>query len=502
MPVKKLNFSLAPINDNPVKSSGATVVNGFSHKNGFPTVKFSIPAQDVLLDTNNLHLTGQLVVLDKDGNLLSTAQADLGNYDVNNGSQTIASQNCINLSNWNGVHSVIDKVVVQSKKSQTEIQTLTHYSQYNALKSAHSNNKEDYKQVPLVRDLACGIDSGFTNRHLINSPVIAESRISSLDDKFLGTPFSMKLDVAVLDSGAIHLGNGFAGGLLLTLHLAPDSNVFHTRFRNINAATASANTTGCSYILKNLRLEGKYAVPTPQDLSSYNPVLQLNTRTNLLNDLVSSENSNVFTPQLQLVKGVVNTFMDDDQQNNFLQNSHCFRYPVGLVSTQNAKNNIQYPQQYSAEVQPNSESSDVNGNAMNPNEALLFPSSCMGDSEVRRNFQRALFGGRPPSHTSATYELTNESLKADYDTQYATVSATVQAGDNTIPDVLGIGTDYSNNLGQVQNFVNQDYELKVSSGVNTGRVNLPATRSNKIEVQESYLRHFAQLDLRTLQKVQ
>lgn len=501
MPLKKINFSLAPINDNPVQSSGATLVNGFSHKNGFPTIKFSIPAQDVLLDTNNLHLTGQLVVLDKDGNLLSTAQADLANYDVNNGSQTIQSQNCINLSNWNGIHSVVDKVVVQSKKSQTEIQTLTHYSPYNALKSAHSNNKEDYKQVPLVRDLATGIDSGFTNRHLINSAVVAESRISSLDDKFLGTPFSMKLDVATLDSGAIHLGNGFAGGLLLTLHLAPDSNVFHTRFRSINAATASADTTGCSYILKNLKLEGKYAVPTPQDLSSYNPVLQLNTRTNLLNDLVSSENSNVFTPQLQLVKGVVNTFMDDDQQNNFKQNSHCFRYPVGLVSTQNAKNNIQYPQQYSVEVQPNTESSDVNGNAMNPNENTDFPASCMGDAEVRQNFQRALFGGRAPTHTSATYDLTNQSLKADYDASTATTN-TLQTGDNTIPDVLGLGTDYSNNLGQVQNFVNQDYELKVSSGVGSGRANLPSTRRTKIEVQESYLRHFAQLDLRTLQKVQ
>lgn len=37
MPSKKLNFSLAPINDNPVNSESATVItSGFSHKNGFP----------------------------------------------------------------------------------------------------------------------------------------------------------------------------------------------------------------------------------------------------------------------------------------------------------------------------------------------------------------------------------------------------------------------------------------------------------------------------------
>ena len=63
---------------------------------------------------------------------------------------------------------------------------------------------------------------------------------------------------------------------------------------------------------------------------------------------------------------------------------------------------------------------------------------------------------------------------------------------------------------QLQNYVNQDYELKVKSAVNTGRANfggatlgvLPQTRVNKIVVEESFLRNFSQIDLRTLQKVQ
>lgn len=45
MPVKKLNFSIAPLNDNPasVNAGGTTIENGFGSKNGFPTIKFTIP---------------------------------------------------------------------------------------------------------------------------------------------------------------------------------------------------------------------------------------------------------------------------------------------------------------------------------------------------------------------------------------------------------------------------------------------------------------------------
>ena len=53
-----------------------------------------------------------------------------------------------------------------------------------------------------------------------------------------------------------------------------------------------------------------------------------------------------------------------------------------------------------------------------------------------------------------------------------------------------------------QNYVNQDYELKVSSGVNTGRTNLPATRSNRVSIMESFVKNYSQIDLRTLQKTQ
>lgn len=499
MPSKKINFSLSPINDNPTNVVANNITDGYSHKNGFPTMKFSIPAQDVLLDVSTLKLTGQLLINSSNGTTMNTAEADIANYDENNGT-TLPTQNSVNTSNWNGVASVIDKVVIQSKKSQTELSTITNYSGFNALKMGQQNNQDDYLQSPLMHNLCAGQLSGFVNRHLNNTPTIAETRASSLHDKFMGQFFSIPIDVALLQSQSIHLGNGFAGGLLITIHLAPDASVFHSRFRSINAGMTLADPTGVSYVLKNIKLEGKYAVPTAQDLQSYNPVITMNSRVNLMNDLVSSENANTYTPQLSMVKGVVNTFLDDNQSNNYLLNQNNFRVPVGLTEYQQAKNNLRYPNDYATKLVPNTQTISNGGVALETN-LVEFPISVQGDSELRLQFGRALLGGKLANHTSSTLDLSNKSLLADYDADNAN-SATIARGDNTNPDLLGIAVDYSNNIGQMQNFVNQDYELKVSSGVNTGRVNLPQTRSNRISIQESYIRNFSQIDLRTLQKTQ
>ena len=122
-----------------------------------------------------------------------------------------------------------------------------------------------------------------------------------------------------------------AGGLLITLHLSPDAQVFHSRIRKFDGPATNADITGVSYILKNLKLEGKYVMPTPEDLKAYNPVVTMNSRVNLMNDVVSSENANTYTPQLQMVKGIINTYLDDNQSNNYKQNANNFRFPCGLV---------------------------------------------------------------------------------------------------------------------------------------------------------------------------
>merc|ERR1712091_34446 len=111
----------------------------------------------------------------------------------------------------------------------------------------------------------------------------------------------------------------------------------------------------------------------------------MNSRVNLMNDVVSSENCNTYTPQLQMVKGVVNTFLDDNQSNNYLLNQNNFRVPCGLVEYQQAKNNIRFPNDFATKLVPNAQSSSTAGVAVAPN-LTYHPVAIQGDAELRLQF--------------------------------------------------------------------------------------------------------------------
>lgn len=512
MPVKKLNFSIAPLNDNPAQATaGGSITNGFSHKNGFPTIKFTIPAQDVLLDTQSLYLSGQMIVRNPDDSLTSIRINDRGvaRTQFNTQNETATSSNVnMNTSNWNGVSSVIDKVVIQSKKTQTELSSVINYSLHDALKMGLSNNEDDYKQSPLVRNLACGSRHGDVCRHLVNMPNVADIHTNAISEKWFGQFFSFKIDVALLRAQALHLGNDFVGGLIITLHLASDASVFHTRHRQNDPVQVSSQISGSSYVLKGLKLEGKYMIPTPADLKAYNPNVVLNSRVNLMNDVVSSNNSNVYTPQLSSVKSVVNVFLDDDQSNNYNQNTNNFRNPLGLVGYLQAKNNIRFPYDFQTKAMPNPESGTENlitGQQPIASNTLVSRAHGIGDSEVRRQFLKSVMGAIP-NHNSATFNLTATALANDWEGDNVAGAGGVGAGRGVglivSPDLMGVGADYTNGIGQTQNYVNQDYELKLDSSINTGTTLQPNNRSSKIVIQETFVRNFSQMNLQTLQKQQ
>ncbi len=507
MPVKKLNFSISPLNDNPVSADvNGVFTNGFSHKNGFPTIKFTLPSQDVLLDTQHLYLSGQMLVRNPNDTPVQISLAAIADartaYNTENATGTSANIN-MNTSNWNGVSSVIDKVVIQSKKTQTELSSVINYSIHDALKTGLSYNKDDYKQSPLVRNLASGENHGEVCRHLVNMPRPADVHTNDYNEKWFGQFFSFKLDVALLKAQALHLGNDFVGGLIITLHLASDASVFHTRHRVLDPTQTSSAIVGSSYVLKNVKLEGKYMIPTAADLKAYNPNVVLNSRVNLMNDVVSSNNSNVYTPQLSSVKSVVNVFLDDDQQNNYNQNTNNFRLPLGIVGYLQAKNNVRFPYDFQTKAMPNPESSTeslATGQGLFVSNTLETRSHGIGDTEIRRQFLKSVMGAIP-NHNSATYDATFKSLRDDWDGDVA-VGGGACKGKVVNPDLLGVGCDYTNGIAQTQNYVNQDYELKLDSQINSGTTGQPANRANKIVIQESFVSNFANMDLKNLVKQQ
>ena len=64
MPINKNYFSISPSNDQPINSTGANLVtNGFSHRQGNPTIRISIPSVEKLLEVKTLRLKLLMIML-------------------------------------------------------------------------------------------------------------------------------------------------------------------------------------------------------------------------------------------------------------------------------------------------------------------------------------------------------------------------------------------------------------------------------------------------------
>ena len=557
MPIIKKPFTLSPLNDNPVVlASDFTVSGGFSHKDGFPTVKFSVPPQPAFLETSTLRVVGQILIKDGDNKYInsdttgavggkpnshSDGTANAGKISDNNatgaggGLIKMNDEVNVNFPNWGGVKNVIEKVVVQSKKTLIEISTVNNYSQYTSLQEVYTNNENDYKQSPYSRCLTTGKNAGLTNRHIVASAKFDSTMagadaageitppggaaalsagsqggmgsLANANDKMIGQFFSIPINVDLLNAGDLNIDDNFLGGLLITLHLNPDSALLHSRYRTFKTTDPTATPiNNFSYTLKNLKLEGRYIIPTPEEMNAYPQAMMLGSRLNLINDIHSSVNSNSYTPQLQMVKGIASVFLDNDQTNNSKKNSNNFRKPVGEKSYVNAKNGLKFPVNYEVKNVPNWDNpTNETGNGVSMDVSTL-QHKCLGygDAEVRKYFDKSLMDGMEPYHSSADFTTTCLAMESDYRAA-AGVDGERGFGNNTNPDAVGVGTDFTLGLGLQSNFVNQDYNLTLKSGVNTGNAKLPESRNGSSNVnpllQQSFVRHASQFDTVNLVKV-
>jgi hypothetical protein len=486
MPIQKRQFIINPLN---------ATTDGFSHRDGNPVVKFSIPAQELFLETHTLHLSGlasfhwkgSSTAISTDG-ADNTLNVDTGT-DLSGNPNILANSTALNLSNYGGIHNCIDKVVITSKKSSVELVNESNYSQFNALQQGFVFNNDDYLKKPLNRSLSSGNNADLVNRRLL---ITSDLTGTKAQDK--GVNFSLKLNIPLLKLYPIHLGEDFVGGLTISIHLSPDSAVLCSR--NRHTGTVSDNDpTGSFYKLKNLKLGGRYLIPDANDMKAYQSVLPYNNRVNFINDIHSSVNSSGYTPQLQFVKSIVNVFQRGDAVNNFKLNQNNFSQVVGLEKSTQSKNNMRFPYDFPVEAVPNNRSLDKAGVELVPNN-LKFKSLGLGDTEQRLHFSRSVLGVSEPYHASVSLQMTEDNMREEYAT-----AVNAGAGDNTKVDLAGVGADYSMGLGMVQNYVNQDYSVELHSGVNTNKANLPTDTKNIGLLQQTFVRNVEELDLKKLVKV-
>jgi hypothetical protein len=513
MPVQKVHFSVPPINEASTQLNANALSGGFAANKGTQTIKFALSAQDRLLDTSDMYLSFQIVYVDSNGTPIKipagpTAKAD---YSTGNGTGLTKLAN-LNIGNWSGVQNAIRRVTVQSKKSSVELSNHRNYPMYVSARNAHVFSNEEYIESPLTRYGAGGDRAGDLNRHTVTMSNATNAsggdftNISNINDEQYGQFCSFRIDTALLNNSMpLHLGNDYLGGILVNLELNNNNGFFYQRFQDIGTNQVNAGVTGSYYILKNMRLQGRLSVPTPDELKAYQPQMILADRNSLRNDVQSSVNSMKYTPNTAMTKSFVNLFLDNDQKNDIQQNQSNFRVPLGIRSYQQNKNNTRSPQDFVIECVPNLQ--DKNSAA--PNNAITFSAAnvtpkiaAQGDAEIRANFQRSLLDGRLADKCSTSLSVSNASLTSDYELTRASGGQSQNNGvlNNVNADAQGIGLDYTNAMGNASNFVQRDYDLVIRSGVASGNTDLPESRRSKPEAAETYVRNSSAFNTQTLQK--
>lgn len=499
MPVSKVYFSIPPVNDLSVSEVGGSITGGFSAAKGNGNIRFQISAQDRLLDTSDMYLTGRICHVKSDGTPLIVPNATTkANYNLQNNAnlQAVANQN---ISNWGGVSNMIKRVIVQSKKTSVNISENRNYPMYVNTRAAWTHSKDDFLVSPLIRTSASGTYANDLNRKAATMASANDmGNVPTLTDLHYGHPFSFKLETALLDNvKEVHLGNDFMGGLVINLELAQENGFYYNRFRDMGTNQTTANVDGSYYIVKDLKLTGRLAIPTPQDVANYNSQMLLGSRFNLINDITSSTNSNKYTPNVSSVRSIVNLYLDQNQENNRNLSQSTFRIPLALREYTQQKNNTRTPQDFVVEVQPNLlATSDEAGNVINPSNAGK-KASYQGDAEVRNLFQRAVLNGELAGKTACSLELENDVIDEEYETRGATTQD-FGVGLNTKANAMGIGIDYTFHMGETSDFRQRDYDILVKSGVASGNTNLPTSRRDENEVVQSYVKNVSAFDSKTL----
>jgi len=509
MPVSKVYFSIPPLNDQSVSSAADVFSGGFSNVKGNANIKFQIGAQDRLLDTSDMYLTGRIIHCTSTGaplTLKAAAATTLAEFNANNGA-TLQAYTNQNVSNWGGVQNMVKRVFIQSKKTSVSISEHRNYPMFVNTRTAWTNARDDYLVSPLTRYDAAGTEANFVNRHssLMDNATTAAAgqmpNVGNANNNEYGKPFSFKLDTALLNnSKPLHLGNGELGGLLINLELNQEGQFYYNRFFD-QSNGADLNVDGSFYIVKDLRLTGRLLVPTPQDLADYNPNMLLSDRFNLINDVNSSTNSAKYTPNAAAVRSIVNLYLDNDQENSRSHNGSNFRIPLGLENYTQQKNNVRQPYDYVVEVEPNQlDKTDSSGVAISA-QNVVPKVGMVGDSEVREQFQRAVLNGETTSKCSVGLKTQEDSILAQYDMTRGATAATEGCGNNTAANAMGIGCDYSfGGLNETSDYRQRDYDQIVVSGVNSGDAVLPAERSSKAELIQTYIRSIAAFNTQTLVK--
>lgn len=393
------NLNISPINQ--------TADRVQSYTSGNPVIQFNIGAQDRLLLGNSVRLSGQFQVF-KDGS---------------EGIPDAASK--IRMDEALGIYSMIDQIVIKASNGQT-IEQIRHYGRMMASYLPTTSSMND--------------NLGHLNETTLTTPAFdaqQEGVVFLKSMRQTGNAFSIPL-VSGLMNGQnpipLHMG------LIIEIHLAPDSNVLFS-------SDGTTNIDLARYQVKNCELIAEVVSPSKEiPLTSsfeYNSISTFFTTFNSTNAIIN------FNLGLSRVLGVFGNMITASKINNRSQNGLSCNFPVNSDATETAakikqlfftRGGERFPLEYNIDTLQRD-----------------TPDSPVIDPQIVRNYMNSIKQFSKLDRTSVT----------PLNTKYTSGLATVVNDKILGGSVAGLGVAYDVISGQGVDFSGVNFGLNMDVGLTT-----------------------------------
>jgi hypothetical protein len=218
------------MNNNDIDPSNYPPDGVISYTGGQPLIQFQIGARNSALVGRSVRFNGKIKFTEADGTLIGANEVLIPNL---------------------GVYSIFDQLTISSATGGNDIESILSYNRY--LASAYKSTLGLQKQA-----------NGQLIENIGPTCVFMPNNILNADDAGAANElcFSLELPCGLFSSGDVPLSQDTTGGLIITLNLTPDANLFY-------GLTTDGKTAanGCKYSLSDVHLTFQDRELSSQEMS-------------------------------------------------------------------------------------------------------------------------------------------------------------------------------------------------------------------------------------------
>ena len=282
-----------------VVPSNVTANGQISFKEGNPVIQFVIGEQDRLLMGQTVRFTGKFRTL------------------LTNTSSSTSAVGNLAMSEKLGVYSCIDTLTIKSQRTGQTLESIRHYNRFLSSYLPAVNSQEDnmthlYESALILPNYEAQTQS------VVNIPSSSSTQ----------NHFCMSLPCGLFNGGEpIPLMQEAVGGLLIEIHLSPDSQVFHT-----SADVDSASYSESLYEFTDVSMVAELGEPDAQTLaqlkSQTSSTYEYNSLTSYYQTINSGNGIINFQLGLSRVLGVFSNIIPASHINNLKFDGLATLYPT------------------------------------------------------------------------------------------------------------------------------------------------------------------------------